>query len=112
MKGINFNTILLIGVTVLLTMQLRSCFDKVHKPESMIRNEVELEHLKKDIVRDSIYYTGIINVLSDSIQSVKSKDNVFVNKLQTNDKKIKASNDRVSSLTDAELESGFANYPD
>ena len=108
---VNLNTILLIGVAVLLTLQLRSCFDKVRKPDEMIRKEERLKYLEEKRLTDSMYYARTIQVLTDSIQSLKSKDNIFVNKLQTNDKKIKASNDRVNSLTDDELERGFATYP-
>ena len=48
--NLNKTTIILaIALVALLTWNIRGCFTKVEKPEKMIRNEVELEHLKKEL---------------------------------------------------------------
>lgn len=87
MKGISLNTILLIGVAVLLTLQLNSCFSKVHKPEQMIRNEERLKYLEKERLADSIALVER-RVQYDSVTALlMKKDTVIVTKLIANDKK-------------------------
>jgi hypothetical protein len=49
MKPLNLTTVLLIAIAVLVTLQLSALFRGSAKPESMIRNEVELEHLRKEL---------------------------------------------------------------
>ena len=111
MKLPSLNILLVIGVAILLTIQLKSCFEKTHLPEKMIRNEERLKFVEEKRITDSMYYVRELQVKSDSIALLKENDNTFVNKLSSNDKKIKASNNRVNDLTDAELERGFATYP-
>lgn len=54
MKGINLTTLLLIAVAVFVTLQVNSCFSKVHKPEQMIRNEERLKYLEEKRLSDSV----------------------------------------------------------
>lgn len=43
------NDMLLIGFAVMLTLQINSCFSKVHKPESMIRNEEKIKAYESEL---------------------------------------------------------------
>jgi hypothetical protein len=54
MKWPSLNTILLIAVGIFVYIQFRSCTDKVHKPEEMIRNEERLKYLEKERLSDSV----------------------------------------------------------
>jgi len=82
MKSINFNTILLIGVAVLLTLQLRSCFDKVHKPESMIRNEERIKYLEEKRLSDSVVLVQTRSMYDSLISASKQKTVVLAGQFQ------------------------------
>lgn len=69
---INVTTILYIGVAVLLVLQFKSCFDKVHKPESMIRNEERLKYLEEKRLSDSATFAEKIRWY-DSLLSVSQQ---------------------------------------
>lgn len=73
---INVTTILYIGIAVLLVLQFKSCFDKVHKPESMIRNEERLKYLEEKRLSDSTIFADKIKWYDSllSISELKSKE--------------------------------------
>lgn len=55
----HLHTILLIALGVFVALGIKSCVTKIQKPEKMIRNEVEIENLQKQVPalireRDSI----------------------------------------------------------
>lgn len=55
----HLHTILLIALGVFIALGIKSCVTKIQKPDKMIRNEVEIENLQKQVPalireRDSI----------------------------------------------------------
>jgi len=69
MNKISLSDILFIGCAVLLTLQINSCFSKVHKPESMIRSEVENELLKAELPKIKQELT-VVTAKYDSLLSL------------------------------------------
>ena len=102
--------ILLIACVALVTWNIRGCMTKTPPNEKLIRAEEQLKAIEGKRISDSLVSDARLKAKDMEIASIKNADTVFVNKLSSNDKKIKASNDRVNSLTDAELERDFANY--
>ena len=54
MARLNIPLLLTIAVTVLLTLQLKSCFTPVRKPEEMVRNEERIKYLEAQRITDSV----------------------------------------------------------
>jgi hypothetical protein len=102
--------ILLIACVALVTWNIRGCMTKTPPNEKLIRAEEQIKAIEVKRISDSLVSDARLKAKDMEIASIKNADTVFVNKLSSNDKKIKASNDRVNSLTDAELERDFANY--
>jgi len=102
--------ILLIACVALVTWNIRGCITKTPPNEKLIRAEEQIKAIEGKRISDSLVSDARLKAKDMEIASIKNADTVFVNKLSSNDKKIKASNDRVNSLTDAELERDFANY--
>lgn len=109
-KKINWNTVAWIAIAVLLTWQINSCFKKTPPNEELIIAREKAKAIEEKRISDSTLNAEKIKAKDLEIAYLKDKDTVFVNKLVTNDKKIKASNDRVNSLTDAELERAYSTY--
>ena len=87
MKLPSLNTLLIIGVAVLLTLQLKSCFDKTHKPEQMIRNEERIKFLEEKRLSDSLATDAYLKLKDENISILKSKEATIVNQyIQSNDK--------------------------
>ena len=83
MKLPSLNTLLLIGVAVLLTLQLNSCFSKTHKPEEMIRNEEKLKASEERRIADSVMYAGKITILQDQITASQNVSSQLASKYQS-----------------------------
>jgi len=106
---INLNTALLIGVAVLLTLQLKSCFDKVEKPEQMIRNEERLKYLEQERIKDSINYVEVMAMYDSLIVISKQKFDELENKKQPIKNAIKQVSNTVDNFDREQLRREFAN---
>jgi len=104
----SLNTILLIGAAVLLTMQLRSCFDRVHKPEQMIRNEERLKYLEQERLKDSVNYVEVMAMYDSLIVISKQKFDELENRKQPIKNAIKQSNTVVDNFDREQLRRAFA----
>lgn len=72
MKGINLNTILLVVVAVLLTLQLKSCFDPARVDRRVIEAEVKLKQYETElpVIRKEldVIYAKYDSLLTASVQ--------------------------------------------
>ena len=74
MARLNIPLLLTIAVTVLLTLQLKSCFTPVRKPEEMVRNEERIKYLEADRRKDSIAFHKEIKWYDSLLALEMSKD--------------------------------------
>jgi hypothetical protein len=86
MKGINLNTILLIAIAVFITLQLKSCFSKSHKPEQMVRNEERIKYLEQERIKDSINYVEVM-AMYDSLIVISKQKSIILSTQYTSIKK-------------------------
>ena len=103
MKKIAFTDILLVVSVVLITLQVKSCFTKVQKPEKMIRNEVELEHLRKELIKDSLIHVIELAEKDSVINGLKGQFAATTPKLQQSKKDYEKVRPVINGLTDNEL---------
>ena len=72
MKEINLNTILLIGIAVLMTLQLKSCFDPSRVDRKVIEAEVKLKQYETErpaILKElDVIYAKYDSLLTASVQ--------------------------------------------
>lgn len=101
---INLTIVAWVVIAVMLTLQLKSCFDRTPPNEKVIRLDEQIKAIEQQRVSDSMIAAGKLREKDIEIAYLRQQDTVYVNKLVTNDKKIKASNDRVDGLTNSELE--------
>ncbi len=78
------NNILWIAVTVLITLQVKSCFTKTPPNEKLIRTEEQIKQVEQKRISDSLLNASFLKVKDDSIMSLKEQ--LFGNnhKLQVN----------------------------
>ena len=100
---INTTDILLIALVALLTWNIRGCFTKVQKPEKMIRNEVELEHLRKELIKDSLIHVIELAEKDSVINGLKGQFAATTPKLQQSKKDYEKVRPVINGLTDNEL---------
>ncbi len=99
----NDRLLLWVAIAVLVTFVLFKSCQKTPVNEDMIVAREEAKHLKEIRIKDSTIAAAEIAKKDVEIAGYKVNDGVIVTKLATNDKKTKASVDRVNSLTDLEL---------
>lgn len=80
---INITTILYVGIAVLLTLQLKSCFDKVHKPESMIRDQERIKYLEEKRLSDSTIFADKIRMYDSLLSASEQRSLQLANKFQS-----------------------------
>lgn len=83
MKWSSPTLLLFILVAVLITLQFKSCFDKVNKPEQMIRNEERLKYLEKERLADSVVIVEKVRKYDSLIALSMEKSNQLATKYQT-----------------------------
>lgn len=49
MKNLNLNTILLVGIAVLMTLQLKSCFEPARVDRKLIEAQIKQEQYEKEL---------------------------------------------------------------
>jgi hypothetical protein len=103
MKGINFNTILLLIIVGFAVWTIRGCVTKSSKPEQMIRNEIELEHLKSDKLKDSINQIILLAAKDSVIESIRDQLASTTPKLQQSKKDYEKIRPVINNLSDNEL---------
>lgn len=69
----NITTLLLIAIVGILVWNIRGCFTKVQKPEQMIRDQVEREHLEKDRLKDSVRHVIELAAKDSVIETIKDQ---------------------------------------
>ena len=86
---INFTTILLIAVSVLATLQVRSLFSKQNVDEKAVENKIRLEYLQKEypeIVRqrDSISarYDSLISASQQRFNQLETRKQPIYNEIK------------------------------
>lgn len=73
MNKINIPLLLTIAVTVLLTLQLKSCFTKSIPNEKLIRTEEQIKAKEEKRISDSLLMDAYIQIKNDSIFTLKEQ---------------------------------------
>lgn len=72
MKNLNLNTILLVGIAVLMTLQLKSCFEPARVDRKLIEAQIKQEQYEKELpeIRKELdyIYAKYDSLLLSSIQ--------------------------------------------
>jgi hypothetical protein len=110
MKGINLNTILLIAIAVFITLQLKSCFSKSHKPEQMVRNEERIKYLEQERIKDSINYVEVMAMYDSLIVISKQKSVVLAGQYTTTKKRLNEIPVIVNDFDREQLRRAIADY--
>lgn len=91
LKG-NITSILLIGIAVFMTLQVKSCFDKTPPNEDAIRAKLEAKHKEEMRLKDSVYYTGQLqgkdSVIAALLTRTSEKQIQYI-QLKNDEKKIR-----------------------
>lgn len=110
MPKINLTTLLLIAVAVFVTLQVKSCFSNVSKPEQMIRNEERLKYLEEKRLSDSV----ILVETRYKYDSAVSASNQRIAELQNKFQQTKIIYEKVpvviNNLDREQLRSAVSNY--
>ncbi len=73
MKNLNLNTILLVGIAVLMTLQLKSCFEPARVDRKLIEAQIKQEQYEKELpeIRKELdyIYAKYDSLLLSSLQS-------------------------------------------
>lgn len=109
-KTPNITTIMLIASAVLVTLQIKSCFDKSPINERAIRNEMKLEALEEKRKYDSLVWVEKLKAKDVEIEALKQKDTVFVQKIIQSNDRIKQIPVVVSGFDKSELRRAITNY--
>lgn len=111
MKKPSLNTILLIGITALSVLQLKSCHDRTPLPEKMIRNEERLKYLEEKRLADSVALVETRGRYDSLITNVLSKgENDFQNKYQPLKRTYEKIPHIVDNLDKQQLRQGAESY--
>lgn len=106
----NLTTILLVGIAILLTLQLKSLFGKTHKPEGMIRNEERLKYLEQQRVQDSVMGAQRIATIDSLIILSLQKSTQLSNQYQTVKKRYDKIPAIVNDFDREQLRRTFSSY--
>jgi len=107
---VNINTILIVAVAVLVTLQLNSFFKKSPPNEKLIRAEMKIEQLeekrKSDWVKDSL----LIDAQSKIIAVLQDKDTVIIRNINSSNDRVKKIPATVDNFDKSELHGAFSNF--
>lgn len=86
MKWPSLNTILWVAVAILLTLYLKSCFDKTPPDEKIIRLEIQNQQLEKQRIVDSVnlkeardWYDSLLIVSNQRFTDLQNKKTPIIN---------------------------------
>ena len=86
MKGISLNTILLIGIAVLLTLQLNSCFSSGAKPpdisDKLKAKDELIEEIRGQRIEDRKIIDSVISLLSQKDEQKVREIKTIVTKIE------------------------------
>jgi di/tricarboxylate transporter len=103
MKNLNLNTILMVVIAVMATWMIRGFLTKSPPNEKAIRLELEGEYKERERIKDSAYYSEIIQSKDSVISVLLSKSTekqVQYIQLKSDEKKIRPT---VESYSNNEL---------
>lgn len=84
---VNVNTLMWVGIGVLLTLQIGSCFRKTPVNAELIIAKEKIKSIEEKRVSDSISNAAYIKLKDENIALLQQKENVIVNQyIQSNDK--------------------------
>jgi len=79
-KNLNLNTILLVGIAVLVTLQLKSCFEPSRVDPKVIESKIRQEYYEKELPlirqeRDAIYakYDSLLSASAQRYNNLEQR---------------------------------------
>jgi outer membrane murein-binding lipoprotein Lpp len=107
MKNISLNTILLIGVAVLLTLQIEGCFHN-SKPDSEYKKQIAEKD--KQIEQVSTERNDMRQKYDSVISLLTKKDTVLIREYKTNTIKYEKIPDNIRNLSNEDLRRAITGY--
>jgi hypothetical protein len=86
---INLNTILIVVVAVLVTLQVNSFFKKSAPNEKLIRAEMKIEQLEGGRIADSLLTIEKLKAKDLVIAGLNEKDTVYIRNINSSNERIK-----------------------
>lgn len=107
---IPWTTILFIAVAILVTLQLKSCFDTTNLPEEMIRNQERLKYLEEKRLTDSVSLVETRGKYDSLISVSSQKSSQLANKYQATKKVYDKIPVIISNYDREQLRNAVTNY--
>jgi hypothetical protein len=100
MKFLNLNTILIVAVAVLVTLQVSSMFRKSSPNESLIRAEMKIEQLEQKRLSDSVLLVEQLKAKDLVIAALQEKDTVYIRNINSSNERVKNIPAAVNNISD------------